>query len=297
MGIMDFLSKKKGIRNFMPEPEEQEKEVIKTDEVVQKPQFVADIAMFELKNFDWSEFGSELKQNKILSNSYNKKPSNIEIILDENNRPMVKLTFESSTSDSIREFNLMQDGATQYINGALDNNGQDKNLIDLWNKCQEEIRHRSKFKINHEEYFNNQEGRRLMKVAKKKVGLTDVYGKEQEFLEQYNDIQFDDFRYQKIDTPYMFIPLIKNLNGAYVEGPGVMPSTPKAMELCIRNLTNGCKYELGCHDEAWLEQKLREIMKYSCFDSANWENVIEFGKKHIQEKHREYKENEQESEM
>ena len=135
------------------EEKTQEDTVNKNEET--KKDFVADISLFEFHNVDWEDFGRLLKQNRILPNSYIKKPTEVEIKLSKTKRPMVMLTFNSATSTSERKFMLLQDGVYQYVNGAIDD-GKDKDLIDIWNKFKEEIRYLNRLNTNREEYFQKQ---------------------------------------------------------------------------------------------------------------------------------------------
>lgn len=83
--------------------------------------------------------GSILKQNRILPNSYNKIPSDIIVSMDKDKRPMVNLEFKSTTSNSVREFMLFQDGAMQKING-VPQDSKNQNLIEIWKKFQERVK-------------------------------------------------------------------------------------------------------------------------------------------------------------
>ena len=59
----------------------------------QKEQFISYISMIEFENVDWSDFGRILKQNRILPNSYLKKPAEVEVKTSKKGQPMVILTF------------------------------------------------------------------------------------------------------------------------------------------------------------------------------------------------------------
>ena len=56
-----------------------------------------------------------------------------------------------------------------------------------------------------------------------------------------------------------------------------MPFTPKTLEHCILNMTNGQKIEDG-EDLEEFEKKCKEIQENSYFESEDWEKVIEIGK-------------------
>ena len=291
MGFLDLFRRKK------TNDAKVEKVVTKTENKTQndsvnnesKKEFVADISLFEFHNVDWEDFGRLLKQNKILPNSYVKKPTEVEIKLGKTGRPMVMLTFNSATSTSERKFMLLQDGVFQYVNGAIDD-GKDPDLNKVWNRFKEEIRYLNLLNTNREEYFQKQRADRAIKNADRtKEVLTDLYEKEQEFLEKYKDVKFDGFYYTAIfekdnrgftnyagEYPHFF-PLIEVENGWCRDGEPVMPFTPKTLEHCILNMTNGQKAEDGEHLEYFVE-KCKKIQEFSCYESEDWDKVIEIGK-------------------
>ena len=110
MGIMDFFRKKQNAKEIV--------EIEEFVEVEPKEVFVPDISMLELESADWVKFAGRLKQNRLLPNSYVKKPTSVDVGLDVNNRPLVKLTYSSATSTSIRQYLLFQDGIFEYVNGV-----------------------------------------------------------------------------------------------------------------------------------------------------------------------------------
>ena len=178
MGFLDLFRRKKTSDAKVEKVViEQEK---KNENVENQKEFVADISLFEFHNVDWEDFGRLLKQNRILPNSYIKKPTEVEIKLGKTGRPMVMLTFNSATSTSERKFMLLQDGVFQYVNGAIDD-GKDPELNRFWNKFKEEIRYLNRLNTNREEYFQKQRADRAIKNADRtKEVLTDLYEKEQE---------------------------------------------------------------------------------------------------------------------
>lgn len=277
MGIMDFFRTKKNEVN-------QEQAV---DEVVLSKQndFVANLSTFELEEANWTEFATLLKQNKVLPNSYEKQPISVEVVIDKKNRPKVIIEFKSSTSNSVRKFSLLQDGAFQYVNGAIDD-GKDNKLQDLWKAFQDEIRYRNKLKTNREGYFHMYRGRKLAKVAEKQQAMYDIYDREQEFLEKYSDVKFDDFSYSNFGEVPMFNPLIMCEDGTVIEGDGVVPFTPRTLELCILGLTDGAQIEAGQYVDGF-ERMCRTIADASCFESEDWDKVIGFGAKIVQKKYQE----------
>ena len=115
MGLFTDILKKFNKQNEESQPVQQE---VKEG---QKEQFISDISMFEFENVDWSDFGRVLKQNRILPNSYLKKPAEVEVKTSKKGQPMVILTFNSSTSNSVRKYMLLQNGAFEYINITIPN--------------------------------------------------------------------------------------------------------------------------------------------------------------------------------
>ena len=234
--------------------------------------------MFELERADWVKFAGELKKNRILPNSYIKKPADVKVSLGENNRPMILLTFKSATSDSVREFLFLQDRVFQSVNGKVDD-GKNQALIDMWKKFQEEIRYLNYLNTNREGSFHRMRGERMMKMAKKLMGMENIYVLEQEFLEKYKDAIFDDFyydfSYETGEVP-AFELLKQREDGTYFNKEKVTPFTPKTLELCISKMTNGCRAEQGEYAPHFTK-KCRRIQELSCFESPDWDRVIGYG--------------------
>ena len=259
---------------------------VNNDEPKAEEVFVSDISLYELEKADWGKFGRVLKQNRILPNSYIKSPTAVQIKLTPKGSPMVLLSFNSATSNSTRKFMLLQDGAFQIVNGAIDN-GKNQNLIKVWKAFQEEIRYISKLNTNREAHFNKLRAVRMMKQAEKIMKMSDIYVKEQAFLERYKDISFDGFYFSSaysdcgVCIPYgglpQFVPLKQTKDGKWIDGEPVLPFTPKTLEFCILHMTNGQKIEDGA-DPEYFEQKCRTIQKFSCFESDDWDRVIKLGR-------------------
>ena len=89
---MGFLDKLKKTKKIGQKQENQENQFVE-----EKTQFVADISMYELEKANWEEFAGILKANKILPNSYIKKPASVDVKLSKKGQPMVLLTFNSAT--------------------------------------------------------------------------------------------------------------------------------------------------------------------------------------------------------
>lgn len=292
MGIMDYF------RNRESKKVEEAKE---ETQVSMKENFVADLSFVELQGVDWKRFAGELKRDGVLSGSYDKNPVSIEYSLAKDNSPKVELTFRSKTSDSVRTIQLFKDHAYLIVNGAIEafpETQRNKDLNKFWNGFQEEIRYRNRLKTNREGYFHSNQGARMLIEAEKKMQMRDIYEREQEFLEMYQKVVFDDFCYSPIfeknsngfisyagELP-KFIPLEETPDGHYVSGEPVIPFTPRTLEHCILHMTNGQKIEDGEYPEGF-EKKCRELEKYSCFESKDWDKVIEFGKEIVTEKYRE----------
>ena len=260
--------------------------------------FIADISMYEFKNIDWVEFGRLLKQNKILPNSYPKKPNGVDIKLNTDGKPMVLLTFYSATSDSVREFLLMQDEVKQSVNGVIKEN-ENQELESLWNKFRNEIRYRSFLNTNRQGSFHAMKAERLMKVAKKIKDFDKMYELEQQFLKKYQNIYFDGFykmgmycsnKELRLFPNIIFVPAFhwvqKTEDNRLINGEPVVPFSPKTLEFCILHLTESEMIEEGQFLNDF-EKKCRLIQEYSCYESEDWDKVIEFGKRVIESKYNE----------
>jgi len=67
-------------------------------------------------------------------------------------------------------------------------------------------------------------------------------------------------------------------DGRYIDGDGVIPFSPKTLEHCILHMTRGQKIEDGEHLKYFVE-KCKKIQEFSCYESEDWDKVIEIGKK------------------
>ena len=272
---MKFIDK---IRRKKTETIEEEKIAEKQTKTEQKP-FVADISMFELERADWVKFAGELKKNRILPNSYIKKPADVKVSLGENNRPMILLTFKSATSNSVRELLLLQDKVYQSVNGAMYNGGNQE-LIKLWEKFREDIRYSNYIRTNREGYFHKMRGEKMMKMAEKLKGMDNIYILEQAFLEKYKDAIFDDFgndfSFEIYETIPTFECLERTEDGKYLNTEKVTPFSPRTLELCISKMTNGCRAEQGEYVPDFTK-KCRRIQELSCYESPDWDRVIGYG--------------------
>ena len=292
MGIFEFLKKKQDKSNEMDFAGKSEVNS-KEKEIKQEEKFVADLSYVELQYADWKKFAGILKREGVLSNSYDKNPVSIEYSLDKDNSPVVELTFRSKTSDSIRRVKLIKDSAYLTVNGAIElypETQRNKDLKKIWKDYQDGLKYYNYLNTNREEYFHKQKAERMIKTAEKiKTNLCNLYEKEQAFLEENRNAIFDEFCYSTLfekdergfsvyvgELP-KFIPLEKTEDGHYVSGEPVIPFTPRTLEHCILHMTNGQKIE-DAEDLAGFERKCRDLQKYSCFESEDWDNVIEFGK-------------------
>lgn len=288
MKFLDFLRKNTDNSNKMEFAEKPS-----SSSSIEQEKFVADLSCMELQSADWVKFAGILKREGVLSNSYDKNPISIEYSLAKDNRPMVVLTFQSKTSYSVRKVELYQDVACLYVNGALEMNPEtqrNKDLNRLWKDFQNELRYCSKMKTHQKARSQVRHGARLMIEAQKMLDMEDIYDREQQFLEKYKDDKFDYFCYSALfeknrdgfinyagELP-QFIPLKETEDGYFISGEPVVPFSPRTLEHCILHMTNGQKIEDGKHLIDF-EEKCRKLQKYSCFESEDWDKVIEFGKK------------------
>ena len=265
-------------------------------EVEKKEPFVADLSFIELQNADWIRFAGVLKKVGVLANSYDKKPVSIEYYLDKQNRPVVELTFKSTTSESIRKVQLMEDKAYLFINGVIEvfpETQRNKDLNKIWKKVQEELKYINYLNTNREGHFHKIEAEKMIKKAEKMKGLENIYELEQVFLKAYKDAKFDNFCHTFIEDDRnpnysynlyfpAFIPLLNDpINGSFRGVPAV-PFSPRTLEYCILHMTNGEKAHHGEY-VANFEKMCKKIQEASCYESEDWEKVIEIGKKIVKE--------------
>jgi len=269
------------------EVELEETKELSQEKIEEKAPFVENISLYEFQNADWEDFGRKLKQNRILPNSYPKEPSNIDIRLSKKGEPMVLLTFNSSTSNSVRKYMLLQDGAFEYINGAVDD-GKNQELIYVWNNFKEEIRYINWLNTNREGGFMEREAAKMIEKAQKMKSYKDAYELERDFLEKHKDKQF-----QSLGEVYLggadfeevpcFVPLDENV--MIRKNKVVVPFSPRTLEFCILHMTNDAKIEYGEYIDDF-EKACRKIKKHSCYESEDWDKVIKIGmdilKRHYQ---------------
>lgn len=293
MGILEFLKKKQDKENEIDFAD-------KKQEVEQKEKFVADLSFVELQGARWVDFAKTLKREGVLAPSYDTNPASIEYSIGKDNSPVVELTFQSKTSDSVRKVQLFKDKAYLYVNGAIEGfpeTQRNMTLNKLWKDFQYGIRYINKLEINREEVFQTRRAAKTISLAERtKNKLEDLYQKEQEFLEENKDAEFDEFCYSVIierddkgfanyDSLYLpqFISFNETEDGRYVSEKPVIPFTPRTLEHCILHMTDSQKIESGEYLEEF-EKKCRKLQKYSCFESDDWDKVIEFGKTHVRAK-------------
>ena len=264
-----------------------ELEQVRGKEIEEPPKepFVADITTYELQDADWNKFGSMLKQNRVLPNSYIKRPVDVKVSASKNGSPMVLVTFNSATSTSVRKFLLLQDRAFQYVNDAIDD-GKDVKLNTIWQQFQDDIRYISMLEANREGGFHKARGERMMKTAERIINYEHFYELEQAFLEKYKDATFMDFGHYFSDKPSYFVKAEYLDGGRRVRGESVVPFSPKTLEFCILKMSDDLKiYEGYCISD--FVRKCKKLQEYSAFESDAWDKVIEFGKELVTEKHNE----------
>ena len=286
MGIIDFFKKKK-IKDTELNNEKLNVEVEK--QAMENEKFIPDISLYDFENTDWLEFGRLLKQNKLLPNSYNKKPSEVVVKLSKAGQPMVLLTFKSETSNSVRKFMLLQNQAFQYVNDAI-GDGKNQELNNIWNNFKDDIRLTREIITKRTIFKNIQEAESMIESAKKKMQYRNIDKKEQAFLKEYRYAEFDDFCNMPIngniiDTIPSFVPLGSSEHKEVNRLKPAVPFSPKTLEFCILHMTNGEKTEHGEYVEEF-EQMCRELQEYSCYESENWDQVIEIGKKLVAEQYK-----------
>ena len=272
MNIFDYFTKKKN--------DKVEDEKVSTEkQIVSIPLSSQSLSTFELADANWEYFGGMLKRNNALPNSYDKKPTSVIVSLDKRNQPKVTVTFESKTSDSVRKLALMQDSAHQLVNGVLsDNKIQNELLNDLWAYYRKEIKYLHMLETSRDGSSLYARGERMIKKGQKLMALDFIYEREKAFLNKYKDTQFAGLSTDYANNTY-FVPILdeKDEFGHNVYGEGVVPETPKMLEMCILGLTDEAKVEVG-EDLKWFEKSCRRIQENSGYESKHWDEVIDFGK-------------------
>ena len=87
-----------------------------------------------------------------------------------------------------------------------------------------------------------------------------------------------------IDDQDKFIPLLKEpINGKF-RGEPVVPFSPRTLEFCILHMTDGEMIDHGEYVNDF-EAMCRKIQEYSCYESEDWDKVIELGKTLIRQKY------------
>ena len=286
MGIIDFFKNKK-IKDIEINNQKLNVEVEK--QAMENEKFIPDISLYEFENTDWLEFGRLLKQNQLLSNSYNKKPSEVVVKLSKAGQPMVLLTFKSETSNSVRKFMLLQNQAFQYVNDAI-GDGKNQELNNIWKTFRERIRLTREITMGREIYHTINKAEQMMNDAKKMMTYKNIDKLEQQFIKEYRYAEFDDFCNMPIngniiDTIPSFVPLGSSEHKEVNRLKPAVPFSPKTLEFCILHMTNGEKAEHGEYVEEF-EQMCRELQEYSCYESENWDQVIEIGKKLVAEQYK-----------
>ena len=272
MNILDHFSKKKN--------DKVDEKIDNDKQFVYRSLSSQSLSTFELSDADWKKFASILKDNKVLPNSYDKNPVSVVVSLDKRKQPKVTVTYESKTSDSVREFTLLQDGAHQLVNGALsDNKTQNELLNDLWAQYRQLIKYYHGLEMSRNGRSLQARGERMIKQGKKLMALDFIYEREIDFFHKYKDTQFATLRTDFYSDIPEFIPIMKEKdeNGHNVYGEGVVPITPKMLEMCILGLTDDAKIEAG-EDLKWFEISCRKIQENSGYESKHWDQVIDFGK-------------------
>ena len=90
-----------------------------------------------LEQIDYSKFGAMLKQEKLLSPSYNKSPSNMRIAYDCG-VPKLKLRFRSTTSSSYKTLEIFKYNVFCVSKGSTDFY-LNSEMEEIWRKFVEEV--------------------------------------------------------------------------------------------------------------------------------------------------------------
>lgn len=261
MGIMDFFRKKSS--------EQQVEQVVDPVEASKKV-FVSDISMFELEGTNWTEFGSVLKRNAILPNSYPKKPDDVVVGLGKDNRPYASLTFNSTTSSSVRKYLLLQDGVYEYVNDAIDD-GKNVKLNNVWNDFQNTIRIKTKFNNNYQIGLHVNHGKEMKCRAEQLLAFEDFFERENDFLEEHSNDTYIAFGIANYKNP-IFINGI-NIGGVDIGGGSAEPFSPKTLEFCVSKLTEEAKANEG-FDIEYFRKKCDMIRSKSVYNTDDWDKVI-----------------------
>lgn len=290
---MSVLDKIFGKRKQKTEPVIEESKTASVDELIanKKTSFEPEISMFELENADWRVFSAWLKSKTILPNSYVKKPVRVQVAIDERKKPMVLLTFVSETSDSVREILLMQDDVSQSINGVV-NGKNDEQIKEIWLDFQKYLRRKHAMEIGQDAVRCKKQGEELKRKAERMISLKILPDLEREFLERYQNVEFDEFYGTRngMRPPEFTIYGEGGLNGVQ----WVAPFSPKTLEFCLTRLSEEGKVEEGFDIDIFIK-KCQQIKVLSGYESKDWDKVIGYGKKLVMEawERAEFQENEE----
>lgn len=277
MAILDKIFKRREDEKKKVEQVSETPKMESVEEVVAKkmPLFLPEISMFELENADWSEFAARLKANKILPNSYVKKPANVQVALDKKNEPMVLLTFVSETSDSVREILLRQDRVSQSIKGVV--NGKDNDqILEVWLDFQDDLRRKHSRELRQDAVEIKKQGEKLKAKAERMIALEDLLELERVFLEKYQNAFLDDFCCLRIHSYIPVFGVWDKDKQCFFEW--ITPFSPKTLELCLRRLSESEKIVQGyCID--LYDENCEKIKNLSGYESKDWDKVIGYGRK------------------
>lgn len=100
---------------------------LKKDEL---KEIMSSLTTEQLKSIDWNQFGKEVKRQRQLPPSYNSKPTEVNVWLDNDGIARASLKFNSTTSSSVREFHIRKSTVFEKVNDGLSMLNED--LSQIW---------------------------------------------------------------------------------------------------------------------------------------------------------------------
>lgn len=223
------------------------------------------ISMSDYEKFDYTQFGTKLKQEGLLPPSYDKKPASVEIRLDNDCSVMVELVFKSKTSNSCRSIKACANNVYEYVNGSKFGKVS-TSIGDIWHDFVE----RSMRSIDFNEEWKINKQITSIKNQVNKVGeLETLKQQEKEFLREYINSTFCEF----INSNIPYFVRYKMADDGAINIERIIPKTPRELELCVHKLDHDALIEEAESIE-WFEGKCENIRDASVYETDDWDVTI-----------------------
>ena len=233
--------------------------------------FEPDFSLMELLDADWRFFGGRLMMKEILPANFSQKPDVVKVGLAINNSPYAEVTYKDRKTGDSRTYKLYQKTA-RFVNGS---NWETKNdaLEEAWGEFRRylsavvNIRKQSDIAYHQlAENAYNQFGN----MKTEPLDFDDLYKREVEFLEKYQEVKFDTFG--AYGDVALFACCEVDADGRVQDFHTVKPFSPRILEFCVARLTNEAKNKELENEEAF-RTKCLEVALNSPFMSKDWERL------------------------